>query len=389
MVPAGGRGEPYLAEPHVRLGTSLLAKGWLDEAVAEFQSAVAIKPDYPQALAGLSNAFRMLGWADQALNAANQAIKLKADYAEAHVAKALACLLAGDLSRGWKELDWRRRCKGFGFPSRHSNRLQWDGSDLLNQTVLVHAELTLEDTLQFVRYIPSAAQGGVAVLECPRVLHELMRSVRGVRDVCAADEPPPPFDLQCPLLTIPLLRMTTSETIPADVPYLAPSAAKVEASAQKLGPRQAEVRVGLAWASEAKIPAEAAKSCALEAFGALAAFKAEFVSLQTGPAAAQAQRPPAGMRVIDLSAEVRSYADVASLIANVDLVVCVDSPVAHVAAAMAKPTHLLLPLAADWRWLMNRDTSPWYPTLRLYRQRVRGDWAGAVARVVQALAQPA
>ena len=269
----------------------------------------------------------------------------------------------------------------------------WLGdTNIAGKTLFIYAEQGLGDTIHGCRYVTMAAKAGARViLEVPAQLTELMRSLAGVAQLIGEGDPPPEHDLQCPIMSLPLAFGTTLETIPADVPYLHADPDK----GAKWGGQLAALpgrRVGLVWAGGARIgsaevlSADQRRSVPLAALAPLATIPdCTFVSLQLGPPSEQAANPPAGMMLFDRTSELKSFADTAALIANLDLVISVDTATAHLAGALGKPIWLLNRFDTDWRWLLDRDDSPWYPTLRQFRQSKPGDWASVVQSVADAL----
>jgi ADP-heptose:LPS heptosyltransferase len=227
-----------------------------------------------------------------------------------------------------------------------------------------------------------AARGGRVILECQPPLSRLLRTLDDVEQIVPAGGQLPAFDVHCPLLTLPLAFKTTVETIPAMTPYLRAEPALVEQWSRKLPREVGHPLIGLVWAGRPENKNDRSRSMRLQDFAPLAAIKnARFVSLQLGPAADQMRRAPAGMELIDFTSDLQNFADTAALVANLDLVIAVDTAVAHLTAALSKPIWMLIPTMPDWRWLLQRDDSPWYPTMRLFRQSTRGDWKDVVERV--------
>jgi hypothetical protein len=253
--------------------------------------------------------------------------------------------------------------------------------------MLVYSEQGIGDTIQFVRYAPLLARRGARViLQCQPELKPLFQSLEGVDCVLSTSEALPPFDVQAPLLSLPLALGTTLESIPAQVPYLKADPALAEAWRAKLAPAGRCLKVGLAWAGNPKHRNDRNRSMPLSVLAPLAGVGGvRFYSLQKGDAAGQAKGPPPGMDLVDLTQELNDFADTAAFVANLDLVISVDTAAVHLAGAMAKPVWTLLPFFSDWRWLLDREDSPWYPTMRLFRQRTRGEWGGVVERVVKEL----
>ena len=381
---------PDSAEAHNNLGSALRQKGQLDEAVAAYREAIRLKPDYADAYGNLGGALAVNGQADDAIAACERAIQLKPDLAEAHFTRSVMRLLKGDFAQGWAEYEWRWRRKDAPPPRWNFPQPIWRGPDPSGRTILVHAEQGFGDMLQFVRYAPLlAGRGAKVIVECHPQLKSLLQGMKGVERVLAAPEPLPPFDLHAPLLSLPPAFGTTLETIPAEVPYLRADPDLVEAWRARLaadGGPSTMLRVGLAWAGRSTYKADRDRSVSLSALAPLAEVKGvRFHSLQKGEPARQARTPPPGMNLVDLTDELKDFADTAALIANLDLVVSVDTAVVHLAGAMARPVWTLIPSVPDWRWLLDREDSPWYPTMRLFRQTARGDWGGVVNRVAHEL----
>jgi hypothetical protein len=260
---------------------------------------------------------------------------------------------------------------------------------LNGQRILLYAEGGLGDTIQFIRYAPlMAARGGKVIFECPAPLVSLLRDMPGLEQIIPAGEPMPPFDLLCPLMSLPLNFKTTIRTIPASVPYLHPDSRLVEEWSRKLPADPGRPRIGLVWAGNRQNMNDRNRSMSLGRFASLAAVKnARFYSLQVGPAGEEARHSPPGVDLIDYTDDLHDFADTAAMVANLDLVIAVDTSVAHLAGALAKPIWLLVPYLPDWRWMLHRDDSPWYPTMRLFRQKARGDWTGVIKGLVDSLVE--
>jgi hypothetical protein len=313
-------------------------------------------------------------------------VSLRTDYAEAHWNLALTLLLNSNLPEGWREFEWRLKIPEIVAP-RDFSQPGWNGSDLRGKTILVHDEQGFGDAIQFARYLPMVAErGGNIILGCARETAGLFQTMPAIGRVLTSGQPMPGFDAHVPLLSLPLMFGTTLSTIPAKVPYLTAPAEGVENWRRKIGAGDGRVRVGLAWAGRPTHKNDPRRSMRLDQFAPLANIKSVcFYSLQKGEAARQSASPPAGMQWVDWTDDLHDFADTAGLVANLDLVICVDTAVAHLAGAMGKPVWVLLPFVPDWRWLLNRDDSPWYPTMRLFRQSTAGDWDGVIQRVGTAL----
>jgi Flp pilus assembly protein TadD len=371
---------PDFPEAHNNLGTALQELGEPEPALACFRRALALRPDYADALGNLGNALRDLGLAEAAVSCLRQAVRLRPGLAPAHHNLALALLACGEMAEGWQEYEWRWQAPPLAGSQRAWARPQWHGEAAPGRTLLIHAEQGFGDTLQFCRLAPLAASRFARViLEVPPPLVRLVRTLRGVDQVVAAGDALPAFDLQCPMLSLPRALGTTLEGIPATVPYLHADAAEAAVWRARLG--GPGLRVGLAWAGNPRrhLRAVAAvdrrRSLPPELLAPLLAQPGpRFVSLQKdGPPAL------ADAKVIDLMAEVHDFAATAALIENLDLVISVDTAVAHLAGALGRPVWLLDRFDSCWRWLGARRDSPWYPTLRRYRQPRWGDWASVVA----------
>jgi Flp pilus assembly protein TadD len=380
--------KPNYPAAHSNLGAALRDTDKLDEAIAAFRQAIALGPSFADAHSNLGIALRDKGQLDDAITAYRQALALKPDYPEAHHNLALLLLLRGDFLAGWNEFEWRWRCKQFPSPCRTFDQPQWDGSDLAGRTILLHAEQGFGDTIQLIRYVPLvASRRGKVILQCGPELQRLLGRTTGIARWVGPGGDLPPFDIHCPLLSLPRAFGTTLQSIPQAVPYLQADAEGVERWRRELAADGGRFRVGLAWAGRPTHRNDRNRSLSLSTLAPLAQARGmTFYSLQKGEAGKQAANPPAGLELVDWTAELNDFADTAALIANLDLVISVDTAVVHLAGAMAKPAWTLLPFVPDWRWLLEREDSPWYPTMRLFRQPSRGDWGSVIARVAEALA---
>ncbi|MGD0390624.1 MAG: tetratricopeptide repeat protein [Tepidisphaeraceae bacterium] len=378
---------PNIPVVHINLGNVLRDKGQLDEAIAAFRRAVALNPNLPEAHSHLGTALINKGQLDEAIAAWRHAIALNPNFAEAHFNLSVALLERGDFQEGWEEHEWRWKCKDSLSPPRDFAPPQWDGCPLEGRTLLLHAEQGLGDALHFIRYLPLAAQrGGKIIIECQAELQRLFQSVAGGCQVVARGQPLPAFDLHCPLLSLPHVFRTNFANIPNIVPYLHADAEDAGRWQHRLAEHRPLVRVGLAWAGNPDNKNDRNRSIKLASLAPLGqAPGVRFFSLQKGEAAAQAKNPPPGMELVDWTAELKDFADTAALIANLDLVIAVDTAVAHLAGAMNKPVWTLLPFVPDWRWQLERQDSPWYPSMRLFRQPCAGNWDSVITRVVDAL----
>jgi tetratricopeptide (TPR) repeat protein len=371
-------------------GNALLDLNRPDDALASFDRALAIKPDYAEALVNRANALRDLNRSHDAIASCDAALVLNPDLAEAHWNKGLEQLLLGDFEQGFAEYEWRwKRAsnapRDFGVP-------QWRGEDvsgksLAGKTILLHAEHGFGDTIQFVRYLPMlAARGARIVLEVPDSLMPLIGDIDGVIAMISRGQPHPPIDLHCPLMSLPLAFGTTLATIPATVPYLRAPAERVEAWRARL-PASGKLRVGLVWSGKPTHRNDHNRSLAFERLAPLLVVpNIDFVSLQRDVRETDAAALQNAAAVLRPDLDQADFADTAAIIKTLDLVIAVDTAVAHLTGALAKPLWLLLPLCPDWRWLLDRTDSSWYPGARLFRQPRIGDWDTVIGRVAEGLA---
>lgn len=373
---------PGFPEAFNNLGSALREQGQYDEAITCYGEALRLRPGYAQAHNNLGTAFEKSGRLEEALAEYGWAVRLDPGYAQARFNRAAARLLKGDFERGWKEFEWRFQAAGHA--PRQSTAPLWDGSPLQGRRILLHAEQGLGDTLQFVRYAGMVKQrGGVMILQCQPRLVELLRTVQGIDEIAAGGMPA--HDCHAPLLSLPLLFHTLPETVPAPVPYIRPDPALAAKWAERLG-RKHSLRVGLVWAGNPNQLNDRYRSMSLAQLAPLASIEGvQLFSLQKGEKARELLENKAGWRIARIEPEDEGIAGTAAMIENLDLVITVDTMVAHLAGALAKPVWTMLPFAPDWRWLLDRNDSPWYPTMRLFRQPRPGDWESVVHEVSEAL----
>lgn len=380
--------DPDIPAAWSNLGNEFLHDLNFEQAIDAYQRALRLKPDFADAQLNLGAAFQETEPTLQpAIAAYERAILLQPDFATAHWNLGFALLLTGDYTRGLREYEWRLKTHSIVQP-RNLPAPRWDGGDLTGKRILLHAEQGLGDTIHMARYIPMVSQrGGTVILECPAALVRLLRDLPGLTQILAAGEPLPAFDLHCPLMSLPLMFGTTPATIPWSGPYLHSDPKLMEHWSQRMPAEANRPRIGLVWAGRPENKVDRKRSMRLEQFAPLSGIKgARFFSLQKGPAAVQARRPPAGMELIDWTEDLRDFTDTAAMLANLDLIVTVDTSIAHLAGAMGRRAWVLLPRSPDWRWMLDREDSPWYPTLRLFRQIVRGDWSDVMGRLLRRVA---
>jgi tetratricopeptide (TPR) repeat protein len=350
-----------------------------DDALENYDRVLAVRPDYPEALSNRGSTLQELQRFGEALDSYDRALAARPDYAEAGCNRALLLLLNGSFPEGWLGYEWRRKLPTW--VGRSFEPHEWSGVDVSGKRLLLYAEQGFGDTIQFARYAPLvAARGARVVLEVQRPLKYLLKGVSGVEMVVAKDEMLPSADLQCSLLSLPLMFATTVETIPSNVPYIHPRADRVEAWKRRL-PRDAAM-IGLVWSGNPRSAKDHARSIAFEQLAPLLTVPGiQFVSLQKDVRPSDASALRACGEVIDLCADLQDFLDTAAIISQLDLVISVDTAVAHLAGALGKPVWVLLPPLPDFRWLLDRKTSPWYPSARLFRKSRARDWNEVISSV--------
>jgi tetratricopeptide (TPR) repeat protein len=378
---------PTDADAYLNLGHAYQMKGQLEEAITCFQKAIQFNTDLPDAYYNLGNAFRDKVQPEVAIPYYQKAIQLYPDFVDAHWNMALALLLSGNFKQGWEKYEWRWKLENRHLPV--FAQPLWNGSGIKGLTILIHGEQGFGDLIQFVRYVPLVAERGAKVLlRCGGELVSLLQNIKGIDKVLSYSEQLPDFDTYCPIATLPLLFGTTLDTIPAKIPYVGVSPSLVEKWKNKIQKDNSTLRIGLVWSGNPKNIILKNKSFPLETFMPLGELhKVAFYSLQKGDASEQAKNPPEGITLIDYTDEISDFSDTAALIENLDLVISVDTAVAHLTGALGKPIWTLLPFSPAWRWMLNREDSPWYPTMRLFRQPLPGDWESVIVRVKDELRQ--
>ena len=316
----------------------------------------------------------------EAIDLLERALACQPGEPNAEYALAFTELLLGQFDAGWKHYEARLRTGQREFPNRQFAQPRWTSENLAGRTILVHAEQGVGDTIQFVRYLPLVMErGGRVILECQPSLKPLLKNFPGVQAVVAQGEALPPFDVQAPLLSLPGIFRTTLASIPNKAPYLkVPDGIKLELPATSPD----RLKVGIAWAGNPVLQSDLVRSLQLTKLSPLFTLpRVSFFSLQVGPASRQLALLGDGPKPIDLGASLSDFAKTAAAIAQLDLVISVDTAVAHLAGALAKPVWLLLPFAPEWRWLLDREDSPWYLSMRLFRQPAPEDWEGVIVRL--------
>jgi tetratricopeptide (TPR) repeat protein len=406
---------PDFADAHNNLGEALAERGQPDEAIAAYRRALECKKEYPEAHNNLGNVLANVGRVDDALAALRQALALRPNYVDAwanlggvlteqgnfneaddafrraleidpHCANARAnysflLLLRGDFARGWPMYESRETW--IGRSQRPDSGQKWDGAEMCGKRVLVRAEQGLGDAIHFVRYMELvAARGGQVILECEPVLAEIFRGARGVHEVLPKGQPLPASDFQVLQISLPLIFRTTAESIPRNVPYLFADPDRRDEWRKRFPKERSRYRVGLVWAGSPQHRRRRNRDVPLEKLRTLLATEnVDFYSIQLGPPAADLQKGPGTPAVIDHTGHIRDFADTAALIMELDLIISVDTAVAHLAGALGRQVWTLLPAVPDWRWGLESETTPRFPTMRLFRQLRSGDWDSVIARV--------
>lgn len=409
------------AEGYNSIGNALKDEGKLEEAIIYYNKALQIKPDYAYAYYNLANIFQNQGKFEKAIsyycialhlkpssievynNIGNayldqgcfdralfyyqEGLKKKPSYAEIIFNQATTHLLKGNLIKGWEGYEWRFRRSAKHTVYIHSyDKPRWDGSFFRGKRLFVHAEQGLGDALQFVRYLPMVkARGGTVIFESPKQLFGLMQNFPGIDELTIMSyekKSDKEFDFYIPLMSLPWIFKTTIDTIPAKIPYFSSDPIKCKYWRRRLAGDG--FKVGLVWSGQYRPPYD--RFILLEKFAPICKIKGvRLYGLQKGDAAGQIDRLPEDMQIINLGDELVDFTDTAALIENLDLIISIDTSVVHLAGAMAKPTWVLLRFIPDFRWLMHREDSPWYPTVRLFRQSVRGDWDSVILKVAREL----
>lgn len=409
---------PDMVDGWNNLGVALLELNDPQQALAAFDRTLEINPFFPEGLSNKGNALQRLSRYTEALDFLNHALALRPEYADAWNTKGLVytrqnnplsmgcfqkavlyspshpdgnlnigftALIEGDYETGWKQYEWRWKAPSFPSKPRNLSEPLWTGEPLEGKRIFIYAEQGHGDTLQFLRFIPAiAARGGEIILEVQPALKRLVTGMQGVRTILGQGEPIPPYDVQCPMMSLPLAFGLTLDTIPppASLPYCPK---ELNLPVPDWGQ---PLRIGLAWAGNPQHKEDQRRSIPLELFAPLGDIpQASFVSLLRGPVTNEIQKVSAFLPIINACAVANDFTEVADQIEALDLVITVDTAIAHLAATMNKPTWLLIPYAPDWRWLRSGETSPWYPSIRIFRQNKLGDWAQVIENVREELAQ--
>ncbi len=373
---------PDDAKAYYNRGLTLKHLNRLDEAIDSYAMAIVLKPDYTEAYYNRGISLQNLNRLDAAQHCYECAIVLQADHAEAYWNIALLNIIRGDYEEGWKQYEWRWKVK-----SNHSIRTfaqpLWLGeSSLSNKTLLIYPEQGLGDYIQCLRYVSLAEQNGAkVVLEAPEALMALASSLAGQFTLIETGQPLPDFDYHCPVMSLPLAFKTTLASIPATLPYLYAEKAKKQCWHEKLGKKTA-LRIGLAWSGSALHKNDHKRSLLFTQCARLLELPVEFHALQKELKAIDVKVLCDFPQIHQHHDELHDFSDTAALIDEMDIIISVDTSIAHLAGAMAKELCLLLPYAPDYRWMLDRTDSLWYPTATLFRQPAMDDWDSVMTELV-------
>lgn len=391
--------QPDCVEAHFNRANALKQLGRWKEAVLAYERAISIKPDYAEAYCNLGVVQNDLQHMDAALASFERAIAIDPENATAHCNKAFTLLLLGDFERGWRLYEWRwRLAANSGEDADRLGKPLWLGGEpLAGKTILLRSEQGLGDTLQFCRYAKSVSERGARVtLQAQPPLVNLLADLDGISQLVAQGSPPPEYDYYCPLMSLPLALGTSLDTIPSAHGYLNSDAAKTADWRARLGahtwrrngpPRIGLPRIGLAWSGNATNSNDRNRSIALAEFVRYLPEDFHYVSLQKEVRDADGQEVLASRGILNPADELFDLSDTAALCECMDLVISVDTSVAHLSGALGKTTWVLLPFSPSWRWLLGREDSPWYASVTLFRQDAPGDWTGVMRRVAARVRQ--
>lgn len=355
------------------------------EALSDYDRALALRADYAEAWLNRGIVLDALGRRAEALASFERVLALRSDHPEAHYCLALHRLLHGDFGRGWAGYEWRWKASDAATAPAFPQPPWLGREDLAGKTILLHAEQGYGDTLQFCRYARLVADlGARVILQVQPPLRSLLTRLAGPVQVVAQGDPLPPFDVHCPLMSLPLAFGTELASIPAEIPYLSADPTETAAWRARLGETDTP-RVGLAWSGRPAHRNDMNRSIPLAELAPLFQAGAEFISLQKDVREEDRESLASTPAIRDFGGQLRDYADTAALIACLDLVITVDTSVAHLAGALGKPVWILLPSDPDWRWLLGREDSPWYPSARLFRQTRLHEWGSAIPHITEAL----
>lgn len=372
---------PRMAAAWNNLAGILCDEGRLDEAGLRFLHALRLEPRFTEAWYNLGNVRQQQRRFEEALECYDRALAINPDHAHTHWNRGLLHLLLGDFDKGWEDYEWRWRNPDLPTPEANYPQPEWDGANLASAPIFLYAEQGMGDAIQFARYVPLVQErGGSVILGCERPLAGLFARLPGIQAIVTPGSAIPPFACHASLLSLPRIFGTRPESVPARVPYLACDEARARAWGERLA-RAPGLRVGVVWSGNPAQKVNGVRSCPPALLAPLARLPGvSAFSLQKEPGAGGV---PPGFH--DLATDLTDYAETAACLINLDLVISVCTSIAHLAGALGRPLWVMLAYNADWRWLCEREDSPWYPTARLFRQEKRGDWPGVVEHIAREL----
>lgn len=382
---------PNYTQAYYNCGSAFLEKYKLNEAIQYLQQAIALDPNYVNAYLNLGNSFRSNGQFNEALDCYKQALALREDYAEVHVNEGFTRLMMGDFVTGWAKNEWRKQI--FGMTPYGLTGNTWGGENLQGKDILLYCEQGLGDSIQFIRYAKTVKDSGAhrVFLLCPKDLARLFIASDGIDQIYTDLSQVPPYDYHAALLSLPHIFRTDINTIPSSASYLSIQEEPHSLWKDRLK-SYSGLKVGIVWAGNPRIDLHNAhlidqrRSIHLQKFRSLSVIpNIHLFSLQKGAPALQIKAASPSLKIIDMMDLVEDFADTAAFISNLDLVIGVDTSVIHLAAALGKPCWVLSRYDGCWRWLLNREDSPWYPSLRIFRQSEINDWSPTIAKVHDAL----
>ncbi|KPA12382.1 TPR repeat containing protein, partial [Candidatus Magnetomorum sp. HK-1] len=374
---------PNLPETYSNMGLALHRLYHMDEAISAYQKALTINPEYAIACHNMAFTLEKMGRLDESIKWYERAISIHPNYSHAHSNLGITLLLSGDYQRGFPEYEWR--LKRPDLENREFESIQWDGRPFPQKRLLLYPEQGYGDVIQFIRYLPEIKQrGGTIILETHDRLIRLFDSIKHFDHIVIHGETVPPVDYHASIASLPNIFKTSLKTIPLDIPYLFAPENEKSILVQTIEMMDG-FRVGISWAGSPVHKDDKIRSCSIDLFYPLTQINNVILfSLQKGSAALALKQSPK-MPVIDLSDLIQDFSDTATAINHLDLVITVDTATAHLAGAMGKPTWVMLPFAPDWRWMRDRTDSPWYPTIRLFRQQSPGNYLAVIETIKHAL----
>jgi hypothetical protein len=373
---------PDYAEAYSNRGNSLQELKKFEDALSCYDNAIALKPDYAEAYYNRGRVLYELNELDKAISSYDKAIGVNPDYTDAYWNKSFALLLAGNYKSAWELYEWRWKCENLSITKRNFSQPLWLGKESIEgKTILLHSEQGLGDTIQFCRYIPLVADlGAQVILEVELALTGLLKNLDGITEVVVKGNVLPAFDCHCPLMSLPLAFKTDLNSIPSPQPYLKCDAGKVAYWQKMLGDKSIP-RIGLAWSGSITHQNDINRSIPLSTMIQHLPTGLQYVSLQKEIRDSDNAALQSNSNIRHFGDELNDFTDTAALCELMDIVISVDTSIAHLCGASGKKTWVLLPFSPDWRWMLDRDDSPWYSSMKLFRQQSRGDWDGVIDNV--------